>query len=73
MSATALTPEFIVTFGIFLAALGTVAWMAVLERKPKDSLNPRLLPTTPIMMLAGFFALLALIHVVNLLGVHTGR
>jgi hypothetical protein len=73
MSATALTPEFLVTFSIFLAALGVVGWMAMLEKKPKDSLSPRLLPTTPIMMVAGFAALLALIHVVNLMGVHTGR
>ena len=73
MPAATLNPEFIATFGVFLASIGLVVWMAVLERKPKDSLSPRLLPTTPLMMLAGFIALLALIHAVNVLGIHTGR
>ena len=73
MFPNGLTPEFLVTFVIFLVGIAVVVWMALLERKPKESLSPRLLPTTPIMMAAGFVTLLALIHMVNLLGVHTGR
>jgi hypothetical protein len=30
-------------------------------------------PATPVMLFSGIVALLALVHLVNLLGVHTGR
>ncbi|MBL8791389.1 MAG: hypothetical protein JNM45_12920 [Rhizobiales bacterium] len=61
------------TFALFaasVAGLGSLAW---LEKRPRDKLQPRLLPTTPLMLVAGFVALLALVHLVNLAGVHTGR
>ena len=65
--------EFLITAGIFLAGLAVVAWMIVLERRPRQSLEPRLLPTTPILLVFGFIGLLALVHLVNLYGIHTGR
>ncbi len=65
--------EFIITSLVFVAALGSVGLMAVLERRPKKALEPRLLPTTPLMLVFGFVALVALVHLVNLGGVHTGR
>jgi hypothetical protein len=50
--------------------VGTMAW---LERRPKASLETPLLPTT-LMMFAGLIvALIATVHLINLLGVHTGR
>lgn len=53
--------------------LGTVGLMAWLERRPRERLEPRLLPTTPVMFLGALVAFLALIHLINLAGYHTGR
>jgi hypothetical protein len=73
MPAYTLTPEFITTFVIFLACLAGVGALAWLEKRPRVNLQPRLLPTTPLMLAAGFVGLLALVHMLNLAGVHTGR
>lgn len=68
-----LTLEFALTFLVFTGCLVGVGLLAWLEKRPRDSLSPRLLPTTPMMMAAGFVGLMALVHLVNLAGVHTGR
>lgn len=68
-----LTPQFYLTAFVLAAALSVVARMIVLEKRPRADLNPRLIPTTPVLIVSGFVALLALIHLVNLLGLHTGR
>jgi uncharacterized iron-regulated membrane protein len=62
-----------ITGGIFAASALIVGWMAWLERRPRTSLEPRLVPTTPILMVFGFIGLLALVHLLNLYGIHTGR
>ena len=58
---------------IFLAALALIVGMVIIEKRPRSDLNPRLIPTTPVLIISGFVALLALIHLVNLVGLHTGR
>ena len=60
---------------ILALAAGTaiVITMAWLERRPRRSLEPRLIPTTPILLLGAGIGLLALIHLLNLWGIHTGR
>lgn len=68
-----LKPEFIMTFLVFAACLGVVGLLAWLEKRPRATLQPRLFPTTPVMLVVGFVGLLALVHLVNLAGVHTGR
>lgn len=68
-----LTPQFLITLLVLVAALAAVVRMVVLEKRPRSDLNPRLIPTTPVMIASGFVALLAFIHLVNLVGVHTGR
>ena len=68
-----LTPQFLITLLVLVAALAAIARMIVLEKRPRSDLNPRLIPTTPVMIASGFVALLAFIHLVNLVGVHTGR
>jgi hypothetical protein len=68
-----LNPQFILTLCVFAVALTVIARMVILEKRPRDDLNPRLLPTTPILIASGFVALLALVHLINLAGVHTGR
>jgi hypothetical protein len=66
-------PNFIITLLVFLAAVGVIGWVIWRDKKPRDSLSPGLVPTLPVMMFSGIVALLALVHLVNLLGVHTGR
>ena len=65
--------EFWLTLGAFLACVAIVGIMAWLERRPRQSLNPRLIPTTPVLLVFGFMGLLALVHLLNLYGIQTGR
>jgi hypothetical protein len=62
-----------ITLGLLAAGLALVGAMAWLERRPRTSLDPLLVPTTPIMFGGGVLALLALVHLVNMAGIHTGR
>lgn len=68
-----LTPQFVLTLAVLVAAVLVIARMIVLEKRPRKDLNPRLIPTTPVMIASGFVALLAFIHLINLAGLHTGR
>jgi hypothetical protein len=68
-----LDPQFAFTLVVLAAALVVIARMIILEKRPRKDLNPRLIPTTPVMIVCGFVALLAFIHLVNLVGLHTGR
>jgi ABC-type Mn2+/Zn2+ transport system permease subunit len=65
--------EFWVTLGAFLAGLGLAGAMAWLERRPRLSLDPRIVPTTPLMFAGVIAAVLALVHLLNIEGIHTGR
>lgn len=65
--------HFILTVLVLLAAIAVVARMVIVEKRPRTNLNPRLIPTTPVIVVGGLVALLALIHLVNLAGMHTGR
>jgi hypothetical protein len=65
--------EFYVTISVFSIALLTIGLMNVLERRPKTTLKPSLIPTTPILYASGIVAIMAGIHLLNLLGLHTGR
>jgi amino acid transporter len=66
-------PNFIITLAVFLgsaAGVGLIAWQ---DKKPRQTLTPSMIPTVPAMLALGIVALLALVHLVNLFGVHTGR
>ncbi len=65
--------ELWLTLGVLGLSVAVVAAMVWIERKPRTSLEPRLLPTTPILLVFGFIGLLALVHLLNLYGIHTGR
>ena len=57
--------------GTFVCASAFAGWRGA---RPSDpSRGPRLVPWRFIMVLAAAFALLVLVHAVNLLGVETGR
>jgi hypothetical protein len=47
--------------------------MVWLERRPRKSLDPNLVPTTLFMFLGAFVSLIAVVHLANLFGLHTGR
>ena len=68
-----LDPQFLLTLLVLVMAVVVIARMIALEKRPRDDLNPRLVPTTPILIASCFVALLALIHLANLAGLHTGR
>lgn len=55
------------------ASLIVLAAALYWERRPKDPLRVRFVPTTAILFLAAVSALLFVVHLVNLAGVPTGR
>jgi amino acid transporter len=65
--------NFLITLAIALAAMTVVGIVAWREKQPRQGLNPSLVPATPVILFSGIVALLAIVHLVNLLGVHTGR
>ncbi len=65
--------EFWLTLAVLAGSIFVVGFMSWLERRPRKSLTPRMIPTTPVLILFGFIALLALVHLFNLYGIHTGR
>jgi hypothetical protein len=65
-----MSQPFIVTCGVFLAAAGSFAGLAIKDRKPRDSLDPPLIPTIPLMLLTGVVAMVALAVMMGLLGIH---
>lgn len=68
-----ITVGMLLTYGGLAFGVGLVAIMAWLEKRPRKSLNPRMVPTTPLMFLGAFICLVAVIHIVNSLGIHTGK
>ena len=68
-----ITVGMLLTYGGLTLGLALVGVMAWLERRPRKSLNPRMVPTTPLMFLGAFICLIAVIHIVNSYGIQTGR
>ena len=68
-----ITVGMLLTYGGLAFGAGLVAIMAWLERRPRKSLDPKLVPTTPLMFLGAFICLIAVIHIVNSYGIQTGR
>ena len=57
--------QFIATSAILIMALLVVGFLVWLEKRPRRSLMPSLLPTTPILFLTGIVILLATVHLVH--------
>ena len=68
-----ITVGMLLTYGGLAFGVGLVAIMAWLEKRPRKSLNPRMLTTTPLIFLGAFICLVAVIHIVNSFGIHTGK
>jgi energy-converting hydrogenase Eha subunit A len=66
-------PEFIVTLAIMVAGAGLVGAMAWAERRPRTSFTPSLIPTTPVMLVGLLITVFAFVHLLNILGIRTGR
>ncbi len=68
-----ITVGMLLTYGGLALGLVLVGVMAWLEKRPRKSLDPKLVPTTPLMFLGAFICLIAVVHIVNSFGIHTGR
>jgi hypothetical protein len=68
-----MTQEYAITWMALVLGLGLVGLMSWRERRPRQGFETPLIPTTPVMFIGGLIALLALVHLVNLAGFHTGR
>ncbi|MFO1122195.1 MAG: hypothetical protein U1F47_07745 [Hyphomicrobiales bacterium] len=73
MPSTVDTTQLVLTIAALVLGLALIATMAVLERKPRTSLNPRMIPTTPVILIGALVSILSLVHLFNLYGLHTGR
>ena len=62
-----------ITLGVLIFCGAMMAYLVRLERRPREKLEPRLIPTTPMIILFAFIGLLALVHLANLYGIQTGR
>ena len=65
--------EFWITLAIVTFGAGLAGFMVYLEKHPRKDLNPRLFPTTLFLLIGGCLTILAAIHLLNLIGLHTGR
>ena len=65
--------NFWITLGVLFLSGGMFAYLVRLERRPREKLEPRLIPTTPMIIIFAFVGLLALVHLANMYGIHTGR
>ena len=65
--------ELWMTVAALALGAGLVASMAWLERRPRRDLSPGFVPTTPLLFIGATIGLLALVHLLNLWGIHTGR
>jgi hypothetical protein len=61
------------TLGALAAGTGLLAAAAIAERRPRTSLDVSMISTTPVMFAGVLIVILALVHLVNLAGVVTGR
>lgn len=62
-----------ITLAALALGLALVAAMAFLQHQPKQKLDTSMIPSTPLMIIGAFITLLALVHLINLWGIHTGR
>ena len=67
------TYEVPITLGFLAAGAALAGAMAWLERRPRKSLDPQLVPTTPLLLVGVLIGLLAAVHLLNILGIQTGR
>ena len=62
-----------VTLVLLAASLASAGFFIWLEKRPPDFSRVRMLPTTPLILVSVLVAIMMIVHVVNLMGVQTGR
>jgi preprotein translocase subunit Sec61beta len=62
-----------VTLTLLAASVAAAGFLIWLERRPAEPGKVRLLPTTPLIFLSILIAVVMLVHLANLMGVHTGN
>lgn len=62
-----------VTLSVLAASLAAVGFFTWLEHRPPEPGKVKLLPTTLLIFLSVLVAIVMLVHLVNLMGGHTGR
>ena len=62
--------EMAITILAALAAFGGAGWALWAEKRPIDPLNPRLIPTTPVLFICLVIVIFAAAHMITLI---TGR
>ncbi|MGH6821235.1 MAG: hypothetical protein ACREDU_10290, partial [Methylocella sp.] len=58
--------ELSITIAAMLLGFGLMASMAWLERRPRKSLDPLPVPTTPVLLIGVLVGLFAVVHLLNL-------
>ncbi len=59
-----------ITIALLAAGLAISGAMIWLERRPRTNLDVRTFPTTPFLMVGVVMALMAIVHLLSLLGKH---
>ena len=62
-----------VTLAVLAASLASAGFFIWLERRPPDFSRVRMVPTTPLIFASVLVAVVMIVHIVNLMGVQTGR
>ena len=70
---TGMSSEVLITLGVLVGSAGLAAFGQWRGGRPADPMRPRLIPWTPVVLIATFAAVLALVHLLNLAGLETGR
>jgi hypothetical protein len=64
--------QVIIAILALIATIGGGVGLAVYDRRPRKSLTPSLIPTTPLILLSGLLTILAIVHLFNVIGIKTG-
>jgi uncharacterized iron-regulated membrane protein len=59
-----------ITIALLAVGLGISGTMIWLERRPRETLDVRMIPTTPILLIGILITLFAIIHLLGLFGKH---
>lgn len=62
-------PESIIAAALLVAGLGLMTAMVIIERRPRQGLDPPLIPTTPVMFTGALVAIFATAWLLHLLGI----
>jgi hypothetical protein len=68
MQEMQLDSETLITLVALVAGAAVMTWMYRLEKRPRQALEPRLIPTTLIMLLGLLITIGAAVHLAGLMG-----